>query len=83
MVAKKLLGDDKITAWAKKYVSWVLNVRFRMEKHLYCQVKYFAFLKSVKFPSIFKFYASSNLSFLYELLIGSQLNFSECIVLFL
>ena len=47
MVAKKLLGDDKITAFAKKYVSWVLNVRFRIEKYLYCLMKYFAFLRSV------------------------------------
>ena len=39
MVAKKLLLEDE------KFVSWVLYVKFRIEKH--GLVKYFAFLKNV------------------------------------
>ena len=38
IVAKKLLVDEKITAW-------VLYVSFQIEKH--CLAKHFAFLKNI------------------------------------
>ena len=41
MDAKKLLADEKQRVKQNKYVSWVLCVNFRIEKH--CLVKYFAF----------------------------------------
>ena len=74
-VAKKSLADDKITACVK-YVSWELYVKFRIEKH--CLVKHFAFLKNVCYQ-----YVNFVLRGTYELLIGPQLTFLECIVIFL
>ena len=47
MVAKKLLADDKIQAYAKENVSWVLYVLFWKEKH--CLIKQFASLKNVSY----------------------------------
>ena len=43
MVAKKLLVEDKITAWVKQVC---LLGKVRTEKH--CLVKHFAFLKNVR-----------------------------------
>lgn len=72
MVAKKLLLDDKIQACA------VCNVSNRKTS----SGKTFCFLKK-RFLSIFEFSASSNSLFFYELLIGPQPTFSECVVIFL
>ena len=52
-------------------------VKFRIEKH--CRVKHFAFLNT--FVPTSKHCALSNLLFFYELLIGPQPTFSECIVI--
>ena len=65
---------------SNKYVSWVLNEKFRIEKH--CRSgETFCFHK--RLLSVFKFSASSNLLFPYDLLIGPQPTFLECIVIFL
>ena len=47
MEAKKLLADENKKKRVKqnKYVSWVLYVKFRIEKHRL--LKYFAFLENV------------------------------------
>ena len=47
LVVTKLLVDDKITACVKqiRYVSWVLYVKFPIEKHFL--VKHFPFLRNV------------------------------------
>ena len=79
MVVKQLLVDNKITACVK-HVCWVLYVKFQKDKN--CLEKHFALLKNVC-KSIIKFCDSSNLLFLYELLIGPQPTFLECIVNFL
>ena len=55
---------------SNKYFSWVLYVGFRMKKHRL--LKCFAFLKTVNL-----------LFFFYELVIGPQPTFLECIVIFL
>ena len=68
MVAQKLLVDNKITACVK-HVSWVLYVKFQIDKN--CLVKHFALLKNV----CNQYLNFSNLSFLYELLIGPQPTF--------
>ena len=44
MVVQKLLVDNKITACVK-HVSWVLYVKFQIDKN--CLVKHFALLKNV------------------------------------
>ena len=72
MVVKKLLVDDKIQACVNKYVSWLLSF----------SGKSFYFLEK-RILSIFKLCTSSNLLLFYELLIGPQPTFSECIVIFL
>ena len=80
MVAKKLLVDDKIQACAKENVSWVLYVMFWKEKH--CLIKQFASLKNISYWHL-NFVVRVTYYFFYELLIGPQPTFSECIVIFL
>jgi len=67
-----MLVDEKIAAFVKQICLQVLLVKFRIEKN--CLVKHFAFLKNVCYQ-IFKRYASSNLLFFNELLIGLQPTF--------
>ena len=80
MVAKKLLVGAKITACFKQICFCMLLCKFRSEKHIWWNI----FLSWKRLLSIFKFRASSNLSIVfYELLIGPQPTFLECIVIFL
>ena len=52
---------------SSKYVSWVLYVMFRLEKH--CLLKHFAFLKNVFYWYV-NFVLRVTCFFFYELLIG-------------
>ena len=79
MVAKKLLVDGKITACVKQILLRVLYEKFRIEKQ---SGKTFCFLDK-RLLWVFKFSASSNLLFPYDLLIGPQPTFLEYIVIFL
>ena len=73
MVVKKLLVDGKITACVKGVVCKVSN-----RKRLSCKKN--CFLEKCLL-SIFKFCASSNLLFFYEMLIGLQPTLLGCIVI--
>ena len=79
MVAKKLLVDDKIAACVKQI--HLLGVICKVSNIKTLSLS-FHFLKKFLL-SIFKSCASSTLLFCYELLIGSQPTFLECIVIFL
>ena len=80
MVAKKLLVDDKIAACVKQM--HLLGVICKVSNIKTSSGETFHFLKKCLL-SIFKSCASSTLLFCYELLIGSQPTFLECIVIFL
>ena len=80
MVAKKLLVDDKIQACVKQIC--LLAVVCNVSKRKTFSGKSFCFLEK-RILSIFKLCTSSNLLLFYELLIGPQPTFSECIVIFL
>ena len=80
MVAKKLLVDDKIAACVKQM--HLLGVMCKVSNIKTLSGETFHFLKKCLL-SIFKSCASSTLLFCYELLIGSQATFLECIVIFL
>ena len=79
MVAKKLLVDDQITPCVKQICHLGVICKVSNRKTLFGET--FCFLEK-RWLSIFKFCDSSNL-FFYELLIGLQPTFLECIVIFL
>ena len=79
MSVKKLLIDDKITASVKQ-IRLLGIIKFWKGKH--CLTRNFPFLE-MPLLSIFKFCASSNSLFSYELVIDPQSTFLECIVIFL
>ena len=80
MVAKKVLVNDKITACLKQIYLLCVYVKFLIEKP--CPVKHFAFLKSVGYQYL-NFVLRVTYCFLYDLLIGPQPTFLECIFIFL
>ena len=63
---------------SNNYVSWVLYEKFRIEK-LCRSGETFCFLDK-RSLSVFKFTSASNLLFPYDLLIGPQPTFLECII---
>ena len=77
MVAKKLLVDDKITACFKQTCCYMLSSE---EKNI---IWWNILLSLKRLLSIFKFRASSNLLFFYELLIGPQPTFLVGLVMLL
>ena len=64
---------------SNKYVSWELDVKFRIEQH--CLMKKRCILKNI-FYQYLKCHAWRNLLFPYGLLIGPQSSFFECMVIF-
>ena len=77
MLVKKLLIDDKIKASVKQ-ICLLGIIKFWKGKH--CLTRKFPLLETT-FLSTFKFRASGNLLFSYELLIDPQSTFLECFVI--
>ena len=78
IAAKKLLVDGKITACVKQIC--LLGVVCKVSDRKTLSGEKFCFLEECLL-SIFKFCTSSNLLFFYELLVGPQPTFLECIVI--
>ena len=81
LVAKKLLVDDKITAYLKQIILCLLGVMCKVSNRNTLSGETIALLKNVCYQC--KFCASNNLLFYYKLLIGPQPTLLECIVIFL
>ena len=78
MVAKKSLVDDKITACVKRIVP-ALGVMCKVSNRKILSTETCCFLAK-RLLSIFKYCSSSNFLFFYELLIGPQPTFLECVI---